>query len=459
MKKFLLVLAVIIGVIALLPILGNKVADKVLKDGIELLTSNGLELKNDKTDSTYLSTKKHYEFLLSDASKFISYINQNSDAKIPHISDSIMSGATVGVDIQYSNFPFSSKVLVDIYPLALPTKMTSELRKEDINFYIYIDKLLKSKAILYHINYYMDDEFFNGYIKNIDEAYMFDDGTKMTFKLLNSTYYGEGSLIAPRNLQTGISNIIININKSGENIVLEMHDLTSASTFESQSTYAASAAMKSMLISVSKSGSDKLEAELNNMKVNISSNTQGNKAELYTKSSLEEFKINSSGINIIASGFNYDISLEAIDKDSYEEFIKLTSQTNTNNSAEFEEKFQATIIKLLSKGLSFSVADLSINKIARKDKKAIEGFSVMARVVLNEDANLAKKLKSSSKSLTDSINLSSTIKISKELYMLINKEAPVTAVANSLAKEDGNKLVFEIKLNKSKLTVNDKEIK
>lgn len=459
MRKFLLVLVLIIGAIALLPILGNSIADGILKERIELLTSNGLELKNDKSDSTYLSTKKHYEFLLSDAPKFIKYINHYSEAQIAPYTDALVSGATVGVDIEYSNFPFSSKVAIDIYPLSLPTKMMNELRTEDMNFYIYIDKLFKNRGILYHINYYISDGFFNGYIKNIDEEYMFDNGTKMILKLQDATYYGEGSLIAPKNLQTSISEIIVNINESGENIVFEMHDLTSASTFESQSTYAAGAAMKSMLITASNKKSEKLEANFDNFKVNISSNTQGKKAEFYTKSSLEELKINSSNLNITASGFNYDISLEDIDKDSYEEFMKFTSQAKSNNSAEFETRLQETMIKLLSKGLSLSVADLSLEKIVLKDKKIIDGFSVMARIVLNEDADLAKKLKTSSKSLVNNINLSSTIKFSKELYLLMNKEAPVTGMANPLAKEDGNNLIFEIKLNNSKLTINDKEIK
>ncbi len=58
-------------------------------------------------------------------------------------------------------------------------------------------------------------------------------------------------------------------------------------------------------------------------------------------------------------------------------------------------------------------------------------------------------------SISKNINLASTVKFSKELYTLINKEAPVTGMANSLAKEDGNNLVFEIKLNDGKLSVNE----
>ncbi|WP_373003113.1 DUF945 family protein [Sulfurimonas sp.] len=458
MKKILIVLVVVIAVIALLPIVGNSVAEGVLKTRVAVLTSNGLELKNDTTESSYLTTKKHYEFLLSDAPRFIEYLNQYSDAQIPPYIDAMISGAVVGVDIEYSNFPLSSKVLVDIYPLTLPANITDELKKENMPFYTYIDKLLQGKGVLYHINYYISDELFDGYIKDIDEEYIFDNGSKMTVKLFNATYYGSGSLIAPKNLQTSISKVIIKADESANGITFEMNDLTSSSTFESQSTYVSGAAMKSMSILVDEGKSSKLEASIDNIKVNISSNTQGTKAEFYVKSSLGEFKFNSKDANVAASGFNYDISLDGVEKDSYEEFRKLTSHTNANYSPEFEQKLQESVIKLLSKGLSLSVADMSVKKITIENQKSIDGFSLMAKMVLKEDADLASKLKTSPMSLSKNLNLASTIKFSKELYALLNKEAPVTGMANSLAREDGNNLIFEIKLNDGRLSVNDKQL-
>lgn len=458
MKKILIALVVVIAVVALLPILGNSVADGVLKDKITVLTSNGLELKNTKTDASYLNTKKHYEFLLADAPKFIEYLNQYSDAQIPPYVDALISGALVGIDIEYSNFPFSSKVSLDIYPLSLPADIAEELREENISFYTYIDKLLQSKGVLYHMNYYISDELFDGYIKDIDEEYFFDNGSKMSVKLFNATYYGSGPLEVPKNLHTSISKIIIGVKEPTNDITFEMNELNSASNFESQSTFVSSAAMKSMSILVDEGKSSKLEASLDNIKVNISSNTQGKKAEFHAKSSLGEFKFKSIDANLMASGFNYDISLKGVEKDSYEEFRKLTSHVNENYSSEFEQKLQESVVKILSKGLSFNIADISLKKIRIEDKKDIDGFSVMAKMLLSEDADLAKKLKSSPMSISKNIKLASTIKLSKEFYTMINKEAPATGVANLFAKENGNNLIFEIKLDDGKVSVNDKAL-
>lgn len=458
MKKIIIALVVVITLIALLPIVGNSVADGFLKTRVSLLTSNGLELKNDKTESTYLSTKKHYEFLFSDASKFIQYLKQYSDAQIPPYTDAMISGLLVGIDIEYSNFPLSSKVLVDIYPLALPTNIANELKKENEPFYTYIDKLLQSKGVLYHINYYISNELFDGYIKDIDEEYLFDNGTKMIVKLFNATYYGSGPLIAPKNLQTTISKIIIKVDEFTSDMKFEMNDLSSTSTFESQSTFVSDAAMKSMSIVVNDTKSSKIKSSVENIKVSISSNTKGNKAEFHTKSSLGEFNFNSKDANIAASGFNYDISLKGIEKDSYEEFIKLTSHANISYSPEFDHKFQETVTKLLSKGLSLNIADMSLKKIIIEDKITIDGFSLMAKMLLKEDFDLSKKLKSSPLSISKNINLASRIKFSKEFYALINSEFPITLLVRGLAREEGNNLIFDIELNDGRLSVNTKVI-
>nr|WP_321266822.1 hypothetical protein [uncultured Sulfurimonas sp.] len=458
MKKILIALAIFIAVIALLPIIGNNVAEGVLKDRVSVLISNGIELKNTATDSSYLNTKKHYEFLLSDAPKFTKYLNQYADAQIPSYVDAMLEGVVVGMDIEYSNFPLSSKVLVDIYPLTLPTAMAKDLKDEDPKFYIFVDKFLQARGILYHINYYISDELFDGYIKDIDEEYFFDNGSKLTAKLSKATYYGAGSLIAPKNLQTSIEKLLFKATDDKENLVFELLDMTSASTFESLSTYASSASMKAMNISLKEDASVKLEANLENFKVNLSSNTQGKKAQFNIASSLSEFKIKSNEIDIDAKDFNYNISLDDVDKDSYEEFRKLTSHTDASNTASFEKELQTVVVKLLSKGLSLRVSDISLDKIVYNQKESIDGFSFMARMTLNEDATLVQSLKASPKKVVENINLASTLTLSKEFYAFIAKTAPVVNMASSFAKEKDNKLIFEIKLNAGVLSINDKMI-
>ncbi len=458
MKKFLISLVIVIGAVAVLPIVGNSVSDKFLDERVTLLVSNGLEVSNESAESSYLNSKKHYEFLLSDAPKFIEYINQYSESQIPPYVDAMIEGVAVGVDIEYSNFPLSSKVMVDIYPLSFSADMMDELKLEDIKFYTYLDNLLKSKAILYHINYDISDELFDGFIKNIDELYTFNNGTKAKFKIFDATYYGQGPLIAPQNLHSNISEIAIHLDTSDEDIIFKLHDLSSAFTFESQSTYVSSANIKAISLFIENIKSAKTEINIDDMKLNISSNTQGNKAEFYAKSSLSKLKINSQEANIVASGFNYDISLDGIDKDSYEEFRKLTSHANSRHSLKFEQEFEDSITKLLSKGLTLSIPDLSLSKIGVENKKPIDGFSMMSKLTLAKDLDLAKKFKTSPMAVINNFLITSTLKFSKDFYALLNKELPSTTLANEFAREDAKSIIFDIELKNGHLSVNGKAI-
>jgi len=461
MKKFLIVLVMLVGVAALLPVIGNSVAQKTLKENIDLFCANGVEIQNETSYSSYLNTKNHYEFILSDAPKFIKFINQYSDAQLPPYVEAVIAGVTIGVDIEYSNFAISSKIVLDIYPITLPQELEQELKQESINFYNYIDKLLQAKGVLYHMNYYISEDIFDGFIKDIDEKYIFDNGNEIIFRLLNATYYGEGPLIAPKSLHTNILDIALDVfdKENDETLLFKAKELKTSSTFESQSTYASSASLKSFLFLLKEHQAKKIGASLDDFKVNISSNIQGKAGEFYTKMSLKEIEINTQDSRSIkVNNINYDISLDGVDKDSYEELRVLTSHANVTNSPDFEQKLQRVVTKLFSKGFSLSIPDMSIEKISVDNEKEVDGFSFMARMMLSEDANLEQNIKSSPKEILKNINLASTLKFSKGFFVLVNENAPLSSLAGAFVKERNDKLIFEVKLNAGVLSINDKVI-
>lgn len=458
MKKIIIALCVVIATVAILPLVGNSVTKEILTKRVNLLTSNGLELKNDSTDSTYLRTKKHYEFLLQDAPKFIKHLNQYSDVQLPPYVDAMLGGVLVGVDVEYSNFPFGSDILVDIYPLSLSTNMITQIKKEDANFYKYIENLLQSKGVLYHISYSVADDSFSGSIKNMDENYTFDNATKMIFKLSEATYYGKGPLIAPKSLQSHISEINLEVISLKENIKFSLKNIASSSTFQSSSTYASSATVKTFFMNIKEQAADVATVEVDDAKFNISSNTQGDKAEFYAKSSFKKLDIKSEELNLLLNHFNYDVALDGVDKIAYEEFRKLTLDAKSNYSPAFEKELEAAVIKILSKGLTLNIADFSVEKLSLENATPIDAFSVMTKLNLKEEADLANKINSSPMSLINNIKLNSTVKLSKDFYALISKQAPMAGMAGSYAKEEGNNLVFDIKLIDGQLSVNDKVI-
>lgn len=457
MKKFLIVLILVVGAAVLLPVIGNSMVQKTLKENIDLFCANGIDIQNETTEASYLNTKNHYEFILRDAPKFVKFINQYSDAQLPPYVEAAIGGVTIGVDIEYSNFPIGSKVVLDIYPITLPEELEQELKQESINFYNFVDKLLQAKGVLYHMNYYISKNIFDGFIKNIDEKYVFDNGNEMVFKLLDATYYGEGPIIAPKSIHTNVSEITLDVKADDKTMFFKAKDLKSASTFESQSTYASSASIESFLFLLKEQQEKQIGASLEEFKVNISSNVQASAGEFYTKMSLKEMEVSTKDVRSIkVSDINYDISVDGVDKDSFEEFRVLTSHTNVTSSPDFEQKLQKVVTKIFSKGLSVSVPDMSIKKIIVNNEEPIDGFSFMARMTFNKNPNLEQNLNSSPQEILEHINLASTLKLSRGFFEAIKKSAPLMGLASSFAKEENDKLVFEVKLNAGTLSINDK---
>lgn len=459
MKKLLLFLAMIIITVSLLPIIGNKLADKTLNERIEILTANGVELSNSTTDATYFTTKKHYEFLVKDANKLVQYLNQYSDNQLPPYVNALIDGVLIGTDLEYSNFPISDALSVDIYPLSLSTGMMQDLKSEDIKFYRYVKNLLESKGVLYHINYNINNLDFHGYIKDIKEEYVLKDSSKVTLALTNVLYQGNGELIAPKSLNSLIGAIDFKVKKEDEEFTLHLKNLTSSSAFESESTYMSGGKIEQFNFAIKGRAENNLRIEVNAIHLNVSSNTQGEKAEFYAKTSLKDLLVETEGSSLKGLDFNYDVSLSDIDKVSLEKLRVLISRSKANSSDQLEEKIIVSAIDLLSKGLRLSIADFSLAKLQINQEKQIEGFGFKAKLDLKEDVDLQKKLDVSPETVIKNVDMNASLSFSKELFKIINQEIPMVIFANAYAKEVGENIIFDIRLNRGELSVNNKMLR
>lgn len=456
MKKILAVVLIIIIVIALLPIVGNKLVKNELNDRVELLLSQGIEVSQSTVDSTYFNTKQHYEFLVKDTEKFMNYLSQFADAQLPPYVNALLDGILIGVDVQYSNFPISSGVFIDIYPLSLSETTMKNIQEDDINFYTYVKNLLQNRGVLYHINYNIVEDSFDGYIKNIKEEYVLKDGSKVTLELLNASYEGSGTLMAPDRLSTRIETVRFNVVKGSEEFSLLLKEFSNSSTFESQSTYNWGAKLENMEFYIKGSMSKDATVKLKDLHLNASSNTQGDKAEYNVKTSFHNLDIFTKVSKLQASDFNYDIFLNNVDKPSMEELRVLLSELKISRTKELDEKIQESIVNIISKGLTLSIADFSLDEISLDDSKMIKGFSLKSKLDITEDADLAQKLKNSPLMIVQNIELEAKVKFSKALSAVINKELPISTMANSYAEEEDEDFVFNIKFKQGQLTVNDK---
>ncbi len=458
LKKFIIFIAFAVLLVAALPIVGNRLVENLLDDRLTTLNSYGLEVSKAETQSGYLNTKKHFEFLLQDADKFVAYLNKYSDQQLPPYINAAFEGVVIGVDIVYSNFPLSKEVSVDIYPLSLSKNMRRSIKKDDLDFYNYLEKFLHSRGVLYHINYNIVSEDFDGFIKDIKESYTLKDGTTLNLNLLNATYSGNGELIAPNQITSNIDIVNLEIQNAKTKINFTLSDLSSSSSFESSSRYISSADLKNFKLVVDAT-SDKLFLNATGIKVKLSSNTQGSKAELNAKSSLESLSIKSDKIDAVMKNFAYDIALNSLDKDSFEEFRVTLSNIKASSYADMQKEIEKSLVKLLSHGLNLNIAKLSLENITLNKTENLEGFDIKSKLKIKEDRDLATKIATSPLLVSKNVEMSINLKLSKALYVKLTNDVPMASVADSYAKEDADSVLFDFTFINDELKVNGKALR
>lgn len=456
MKKIYILLALIAAIVLALPFIGNSVAKEKIQTQIEILQSNGVTFKSDFEVSTFFTTTNHYEFFVSDTEKFFLYLSTFSDEQIPPYVDALIDGVTIGCDIGYSNLPLSNTLEIDIYPLSLSHKLDKELKEYSFDLHEKINTLLGSKGVLYHINYNYMTQGFDGYIKDMKESFELQEKSILLIDLSGITFNGSGELVAPTELRTYGKKISFKMDDTKLALDLLLEDFESSSTFESASTYISTASLGSLHFGTKQRPQDLMDLDLKGLNFSISSNTQGEKAQVFLKSAFDSFHLKNDAIKLLLNTLNYDISLAELEKDTFEELRVLLSKTNTTHSYFLEQQTQELITRLLANGLKISIADLSLQSIAFDDAQEMQAFALQSELSLAKNTHLTNI--NQTKEIIENTTITTTFKLSKELFSFITKQAPMSAMAKGYAKEQGDDLVFDILWRDKKLTINDKEI-
>ena len=453
MKKIVIFIALAIAALAALPVIGNKFVTTTIESRVADLEQFGLGVEKSSSESSYLSSKKHFEFLLKDADKFVEYLSKYSDKQIPMYVNAALEGVLIGVDLEYSNIPFTKAIAIDIYPLALSPEMAEEMQMNDKNIYEQINNLLKSKGILYHVNYNVASEDFDGYIKDVDEFLHFKNGADLQFKLQQANYEGQGELIAPTRLVADVKTIDLKVVDKSEKIDFALSSLHTTSHFNSHMTYVTSASFASLDMHLL-SNTENVTLLIKDLQANASANNQGEKAEFNAKSSVGSFVIESKRSQVELKDFSYDIALGGLDKQSLEKIRLLALKPDASTNPQIQAAIQQSIVELFSKGMQINIADLSLQKALLNNKEDLGGFDVKMDLNVKEDSALASKLQTAPMLLAQNVDMLLKLQFSKPMYAKLTQNQPMTQMLQKYMKEDGDKIIFDIRFKDAALTVN-----
>ena len=457
-KKISIVIGLFIVSLLALPIIGNKVIEDDIQNRVASLGQYGIDISKNTKHSSYLSTSRHFEFLLKDTQKFVNYLNKYSDKQMPSYVDVLMDGVVVGTDVSYSNIPFSDDIVVDIYPLKLPKDMVEELQKEDKDFYTYLDKFLKTKGLLYRINYDLITKKFNGYLKDIDESYTFKNQTNIKIVVKDGKFDGKGSLIAPQRVATDIKYMKLKASKGSESLYFDIKGLTTSSNFNAKNTYLTGMSFKDLNLSV-KQEMEKSGIYMQGMKFNGSSISLDKTAEMSSKVSLASLRLKSKMIDTQIKDFNSILDISSLDKISFERFSKLLSLSKTDDSFMMKKMLNDALIDLISKGLDIKIVDFSAKHIYLDDlQKDYHGFRMSSDIAILADNSLATKVSLSPLLALQDIDIVTKMVFSKTLYEKLLESNRGLLNLDRFANTINDEVVFDILFSKGSITVNGKSI-
>lgn len=457
MKKIAISLLLILLLVAALPIVGNQFMQNSMKEHILELSEHGVTLKKRTSNSSYLTTEHHFEFFLSDSSSYAEYISNYTNEQLPPYVYTLIEGASIGVDVKYSNMPLSKSIELSIYPLEMPQEIAETLQKRNSEFYYYLKELLAAKTLLYHINYNILSQDFDAYIKDIREKKLFKDATALELELDSAKFEGNGELLEVKRVQSSIKRFALTLRGEEDILIFLINNLHASSDYESKSTYITEAHLDESRVEF-EHGSKHLKLLAKNINLNGSSNIKGNSGEIELKNSIELLELDSNDINITLNDINMNLAIDSLEKHSYENFLKVAASMRSRESLLLESKFQESLSRLLSKGVVVNRADISVKTIILNADERVGGFKIESKMTLKEDSAFMQKLQISPLLLLSDIENSTDIKISKLLYRKLQERTPFIFLIEGYMQESAEEFILKIEFANNQLLVNGEKL-
>ena len=332
-----------------------------------------------------------------------------------------------------------------------------EMKNSDKVFFNYIKDFLEKKGILYHINYNIVSEDFNGYIKDINESKTLQNSSQLSVNLIDCNFIGNGVIIAPKSLTMKTQSLDVKISKDLEMMHLKLKEFESLSTFESKTTYKTSAKVFNTIVNLVDKTGKKLFLDIDELNLNFASDTQDIKARFDTSSAFKQLLLKSDNEQLKTNNFNYDVVFYDIEKDTLEELNKLLSQSQVKNNFGLILDIKNSFLKLASKGLKIDINNFSLENIEYKNE-AFDGFIIKSKFHIKEDNNLVNKISYSPMLIMQSIAFDFNLKLSEKLFDNIASTTPLAIFAKPYAKKELNFLIFNSSFHKGEFKINGKSL-
>ena len=455
MSKKLIIIgaAAAVAFAAALPLIGNASVEKITQERIAMLEKNGIKIERSDNGSSYMETKSHYVFTLEDADVFEAYLTTFSKDQVPGYLSSMLDDVVMAADVTYSNILVSSDVSLDLYPIAFREESADRMKAEDPKLYAEMIKMLEEKAFLYHMNYDVAGEKFNGYIKDIDKSLELDGGKKAKIIFESATFTGTGTLVEPESVHMQIKKADVAFDMpDASHMILEMSDLESDNSFNAKNSFSLNYEMKKLHFNY-EDVNGKIDIDSSGMKMVSSSVSKDKKLQTKLNSTMKNFKMTDLNGSLELQNFTFIMDADNIDEAAYEAFQSASEKSGS--SSQFTMLAAAGVV---AKGLNVNVEQLSVEKLQVRDSEMMDGFNHKMALKVKADDALVQKIQGAPMAMLQNLNIDATLRFSDKFYNYLLQKNQNLGMANAYAKKEGSKVLFDITLKEGAVSINGQSL-
>jgi hypothetical protein len=387
-------------------------------------------------------SSEHFIIEINNTKDITKYLKKDN----PNISEAdieILKGLKVGIDIEYTP-TVKDAIALDIYPIKLPIFLYEEI-KDDNKSLEAIDKMLKDKLILVHLNINKLLSGFDGYLKDIDTKF----GDNREGHLLTKGFLFKGDIkddniknlhqdIKEMSFEAGkeIKMVLSNLKIFIENPIDEYGNNSSNYTIES--------------LDIKNESNDSFSLIVKNISGSSKDTQKGELIDGIANFKIASIDYSTNNEKILLKDTNTDIKIENLNIDAMKRLENISEDKNIS----FEQMIPL-LKKITQSALSLNISDLSIKSITNNGKE-IDGFNISALAKTNKNFDW-KGVESNPMLLMQLGDIEANIALSNELFNIIG-QAPNMMMVMMLTQpidKNGTK-VYDLEFTQGSLKVNGK---
>jgi len=385
--------------------------------------------------------KEHFTISLKEPKKVATYLNAQG-AQVRPEDIEILKGLKLGIDIHYLSNAYSAASF-DMYPLALPTALTSAvLDSEDKEALKQLEKMIEKKTFLVHIDINKLGTGYKGYVKDINE--LIDADTKIRLMMTALKFTGDIKDNKFSSIKQTLKNF--SIHSDDDEINMQINNLTSnyAVTGSTKYDYTTDYLLEEILVTVK----DEFKLRVANVSMDSDAKVSKSLAAVNAKTKVDSIHFTKGQKTSTLESLVFDMKAKNFDMQALEKLETI----DPDNKQELLVTFQ----KLISHGIHFEIPNFSVQNVVYENQK-LEGFKLTSSFDIDKKLDLAA-LKQNPMAAIGAMDANLHLTLSNQLLELIAKQPQAMLVMMLFQPKDVNgQKVYKVELKDGTLSVNGKK--